>query len=131
MAAAIGQGVSLRGIYNEATQFTFKLAASITRADVGKIVALDTSAANTVKLAGDNDVPLGVLHSVEIRIQEGINVGTVGTKDSVAIPTTGVVAVGDSVTGSGTPGVAKKATTANTKTLVVEVSAGQAVVMFM
>lgn len=128
--SVIGQGVTLRGFHNEAYKFTFNLAAGITAADRGKLVSLDTSAANTVKLAVDGERILGVLDTVEIRVVEGLRVGTVGMKDSVAVPTTGVVAVGDSISGSATPGVAKKAAAPNS-TIVVEVLTGEAVVMFL
>lgn len=63
--------VSLRGLYHEDAQYTFLLASGITQADVGKAVTLDLTAANTVKLAADNDRILGRLHSVEGRTQEG------------------------------------------------------------
>lgn len=128
---AIGQGVTLRGFYDEAKHFTFNISGVINRAtDIGKVMTLDKTVANTAKLAGDGDVILGVLHSYEDRVQEGIKVGTVGLKDNVSIPVTGAIAIGDSVVGSATPGVAKKAVAAN-NTLVVEVGAGTAVVMFL
>lgn len=131
MPGIIGNGVTLRGFYNEAYQFTFNLAAGITRADVGKVVTIDVSAANTVKLAVADEVPFGILHTFEDRIQEGIKVGTVGLKDSLSVATTGVVAVGDSIAGSATPGIVKKATAANATKVVEILTGNQAVVMFL
>ena len=46
---------SLKGIFHEDFQYGFLLKAGITEADEGKPVALDTAAANTVKLATDGD----------------------------------------------------------------------------
>jgi hypothetical protein len=131
MSSNIGAGITLRGFYNEAWQFTFYVSGSVTAADKGKLVTQDITAANTVKLAGDGDAPLGILNSFENRIQEGIQVGTVGMKDFQAMAYTGTLAVGDSIVGSATPGVVKKATTAN-RTQVAEILAGNiAVVMFL
>ena len=68
--------VSLRGIYVEAAQVTFLGSGTLTTADVGKAVTLDTGAANTVKLAGDAEDILGQIVSVENRVQDGVT--TVG-----------------------------------------------------
>lgn len=68
--------VSLRGLYVEAFQWTF-LGTALTAADVGKAVTLDTSAANTVKLAGDGDKILGILEVVEVRTQDSVITCTV------------------------------------------------------
>lgn len=131
MPAQIGQGVTLRGFYNEAWQFTMNISGVIDRAqDIGKVVSQDITVANTAKLAGDNDVLIGTLRSYENRVQEGLKVGVVGMKDFVSVPTTGVIAIGDSICGSATPGVAKKAAAPN-NTRVVEVGTGTAVVMFL
>lgn len=86
MSNVIGNGVSLRGMYHDDFQYPFVLAAGITKADEGKAVTLDASAVNTVKLAGDGDRILGRLEVVEIRIQEGINIGTVSIQGGLDYP---------------------------------------------
>ena len=131
MANQIGNGVSLRGFYNDAWQFTMLISGAVNKATyIVKVVSQDTTAANTAKLALDGERIIGTLDSYEDRVQEGIKVGTVGMKNSLSIPVTGAIAIGDSVVGSATPGVAKKAAAAN-NTIVVEVGAGSAVVMFL
>lgn len=129
MAGLIGEGVSLRGFHVEDFSWTWNLTGTIARADVGKLMTQDTAAKNSAKLAGDDAAPLGVLMSYENRTVEGTVVGAIELKGSFEIATTGVVAIGDSICGSATPGVAKKALAAN-NTLVVEVGTGTAVVIF-
>jgi len=131
--ATIGAGISLRGLENELWHFPFMLASGITKDDEGKLVSLDTSAANTVKLAADAEVPIGKLKVVEDRSVEGVLVGTVALKGAMSVPTDGAIsAVGDSITGSATAGVAKTAVAANEWTVVVELdnAASTAVVIF-
>lgn len=72
--------VSLRGLYIEAFIVTFLGASGMTAADKGKAVTLDTSAANTVKLAGNGDAILGILESVEVRAQDGVITCAVATR---------------------------------------------------
>jgi hypothetical protein len=107
MAANIGV-VSLRGIYHEDSAYSFLLASGIVQADIGKAVTLDSSAANTVKLAGDADPILGRLESVEARTAEGVTVGTVVLNgafdfpvnpDATASSPDETPAVGDFITG--------------------------------
>lgn len=100
---AIGNGISLQGLFQEEWAFPFNLKTGITSADVGKAVSLDTSAANTVKLAGDGDVILGRLEVVENRVQEGVLVGTVMLKGGLKFPvkTGETVNVGDTIQGAG------------------------------
>lgn len=130
MAGQIGQGVTLRGFYDEDSQFTWNISGAVTRANVGNVMAQDITVANTAKLAGDNDEIIGVLNSFEQRIQEGLTVGTIGMSDNAAVAYTGALAIGDSICGSATPGVAKKAAARN-NTRVVELQAGNiAVVLF-
>lgn len=59
------------------SQFTVNLAAGITSASIGLAVTQDTSADNQVKLAGNGDEIIGILYTVEDRINEGELVGTV------------------------------------------------------
>jgi len=127
---AIGSGISLRGIDHEDFSYPFNLEASIVAADVGKPVTLDGSAANTVKLAGDTDVIVGQLRTVEDRTIEGVLVGTVLTKGffQFAVDSATTIAVGLSVTGSAVANEIKAAVAANETSVVVESSAGLATV---
>jgi hypothetical protein len=113
--ATIGQGISLRGITHEDFHYPFNCANTMTIADVGKPVALDTTAARTVKIAGNDDVVLGVLVSFEDRVVEGVKVGTVALKGGFKL--TGVsghtIAVGGTVVGSATAGQVKAAASPN------------------
>jgi hypothetical protein len=104
MSNVIGNGVSLRGMYHDEFQYPFLLAAGITKADQGKAVTPDASAANTVKLAGDGDRIIGRLEVVEIRVQEGINIGTVSIQGGLDYPLKNgeaALANGDMVVGGG------------------------------
>lgn len=138
MANNIGL-VSLNGIYHEDSQVTWNLASGIVAADVGKAVTIDSSAANTVKLAGDGEAILGRLEVVESRAQEGAAAltGAVAMRgsykflvnpDAVASPDE-TPAVGDYLVG-GTDDdtvkgyVQKSADNAATGWLTVEVGSG-------
>ena len=110
--ATIGVGVSLRGIEHDEFHYPFNLASAVTADDVGKPVTLDTTAANTVKVAGDGDVIVGKLATYENRTIEGVKVGAVALKGGFKFAKSGTVTVGQSVQGA--PGGAVKAlTTAN------------------
>jgi hypothetical protein len=113
--------------------FTMNVSGSATRADVGKAVALDPAAPNTVKLAGDNDVIFGRLETFEADGLDGLKVGAVARKFRAPIKSTGAIAVGDYVVGSATAGVVKAAGTqpaGNAKSnLVIEVLTGNRVVV--
>lgn len=107
MAGLIGEGVSLRGIVPQTFCFTWNVSGTVDRsADIGKAVTLDTTAPNTVKLAGSGDVVLGILQSYEDRTNvEGIKVGTVAHKGGFKVPYVNgasalVPVVGHSVKGS-------------------------------
>lgn len=127
--ATIGVGVSLRGIEHEEFHYPFNLASAVTADDVGKPVALDATAANTVKVAGDGDVIVGKLATYENRAIEGVKVGAVALKGGFKFSTSGTVAVGDSVQGA-VGGAVKKLTTANyALNMVVEVGTGYAIVV--
>lgn len=103
MSGVLTAGVSLANIHVEAFHFAFNLASAITAADVGKAVAIDTSTARTVKLAGDGDVILGRLETVEDRTVEGIKIGTVALKGALKVPykTGETMALGGMVVGAG------------------------------
>ena len=111
-------GISLVGIPHSEFRRTVYLAAGIVAADVGKPVTLDTTADNTFKLAGADDVVYGNLKVVENRVQEGILVGTVEFKGGFTWTKSGVVARGDSVVGAGA-GAVKTGT--NSRCFVVAV----------
>lgn len=103
-------GVSLNNILMDAWQFPFNLASGIVIGDIGKAVSLDTSAANTVKLAVDDEEILGRLETFEDRASEGTKVGTVSVKGSLVLPTVATVpALGAQVTGGATAGKVKTA----------------------
>lgn len=102
MSNIIGQGVSFRGLYHDDFQYVFFIATGITAADQGKAVTIDTTAVNTVKLAGDNDRILGRLEVVEIRVQEGTSLGTVSLMGGLDFPPKAgyVAASGDNLVGA-------------------------------
>lgn len=111
-------GISFVGIPHSEFRRTVYLAAGIVAADVGKPVTLDTTANNTFKLAGADDVVYGNLKVVENRVQEGILVGTVEFKGGFTWTKSGVVARGDGVVGAGA-GAVKTGT--NSRCFVVAV----------
>lgn len=133
--------VSLRGLYVEAFQWTFLGAAGLTAADVGKAVTIDTSAANTVKLAGNGDKILGILEVVEVRTQDSVITCTVAlyggykflvNPDATASSPDETPAVGDYLEGgTATAGSAKgyvqKLQSGSSRWLVVEVLSGAVV----
>ena len=78
---------------------------TLTNADVGKVVALDT-AANTIKLASDGDVILGLLEQVEDRRSQAQGViATVAFEFGARVSYTGTLNVGDLVVANGNGGV--------------------------
>ena len=111
-------GISLVGIPHSEFRRTVYLTAGTVAADVGKPVTLDTTADNTFKLAGANDVVYGNLKVVENRVQENILVGTVEFKGGFTWTKSGVVAIGDGVVGAGA-GAVKTGT--NSRCFVVAV----------
>jgi len=113
--AGIYGGLSNKGRYLENWQETFLYSGTLTDADVGKAVALDTTADRTVKLAGDTDEIIGRLEVVENRVQEGLKTCTVALKFIGWVPKTGTFAVGNGIQGSATAGVVKQLTTGNTR----------------
>lgn len=113
-------GVTIVGI-GQTVRPTFYLASGITKDDVGKPVALDTTANNTVKLAGADDIILGRLEVFEGRTQEGVLTGSVVIMGGVRFTyaTGDAVAVGDSIVGAGS-GEVKKTATANTTKVIAK-----------
>lgn len=102
-ANSIGS-VSLAGIFFEDAFFPVNLSGSpVAGTDEGKAVTWDTSAANTMKLAGDGDVVVGRLETIEARIAEGVTVGTVAMQFSDVLPqkASETFSVGDTAVGGG------------------------------
>lgn len=131
MAALIGSGVSLRGITDPSDFYPFNVSGGATNADVTKGVQLDTTLANTVKLATDGAYIVGRLETCEVRTIEGISVGTVNIGGAVDLPLSSAnsAQVGDHVVGGG-GGTVRKGVTADAgfiaasgSNIVVEVSA--------
>lgn len=124
--------VRLDGTTHPDFRYTFEISGTVTAADEGKAVALDATKANTVKLAGENDVVIGRLFKYEDRVVEGVKLATVETKGGMRLPKddyTVVIAVGASVIGAGA-GLVKAAGTATPKNYVVESADNYVVVMF-
>jgi hypothetical protein len=94
---------SLQGIIFDSTWLAYAVSGSVTVADLGKAVTLDTTAANTVKLAGDGDRIIGRLETLEARVVEGVTVGTVSRRFSEAFPILAgeTFVVGDTMMGGG------------------------------
>ena len=94
--------------------FTMFISGSVTTADVGKAVSLDTTADGTVKLAADDDAIYGRIYQVEDRSQEGVTTVSVETRFRKRVPIASGETVnrGDTVIGAGA-GEVKAAVTAN------------------
>ena len=119
--------------------FTMNVSGTVVAADVGKAVTLDTTAANTVKLAGSADEIYGRLETLESGGLDGLTIGAVARKFRAKLPIlagqTGInlIAVGDSVMG-GTAGAVKALNNTTIKTpdrslnTVIEIGTDYAVV---
>jgi hypothetical protein len=108
-------GVSIVGIGQDVRPTMF-LNAAVVAADAGKLVKLD-SANNTVTLAADGDVALGVLVTYENRTTEGIKTGAIGLKGGYRFTyvTGDAVAVGESIVAAPAGEVKRTATANNSK----------------
>lgn len=127
----IGAGVTLSGLVPQVFAWTWNVSGTVTQANIGDLVAQDTTADNTVKLLGNGDQPIGLLASYENRVIEGIKVGTVDHKGGFTVKYTGTLARGNSVVGSATPGSVKRyddgagtPVPLSNRTLVTSVDAG-------
>lgn len=112
--------------------FTYNISGVVTQDDIGKAVTLDTTAAKTFKLAGDNDPVHGRLFSYEDRTQQGAGkVGTVMRRFKEKLPAAvgHGIDLGDSVVGAGA-GLVKEALAAD-RTLVIEVGSDFVVVEYL
>lgn len=87
--------------------FTMNVTGSVVAADVGKAVTIDTTAANSVKLAGDGDHVYGRLESFETGGLDGLTLGAISRKFRAILPTAAAVTVGAEVVGSATAGSVK------------------------
>jgi hypothetical protein len=110
--------------------YTYNISGAVTQDDLGKALTLDTTAANTMRLAGDGEAVHGRLFSYEDRSQQGG--GKVGAvqrrfKDKIPVQVGHGIDVGESVVGAATLGNVKAAVAAN-NTLCVEVGADFVVV---
>lgn len=121
--------VSQQGFIFDSTWLPYFISGSPTIADLGKALTLDTTAANTMRLAAANERITGRLETLEIRTTEGQTVGTVSRRFSEALPILPgqVFVVGDTAVGSATPGLVevRKVSTVDTpdwsQNMVVEV----------
>lgn len=97
-----GFQITTVGIPVQESRLTFNGTSDITKAHIGRAVTIDTTQTNTVKLAGDGDVVLGQLMTVEIETT-GEVVVTVWIMGGyrLACATGEVFAVGDTVVGAG------------------------------
>lgn len=121
-------GVVLEGFPRGTETFTYHLSGFPANASdeqvaaaAGKVVSLDTTAAGTVKLAGDGDAIFGRVYVAENRA--AIGGGKVASvtrtfKEKVPAAVGHGIAVGDSVVGAGN-GLVKKAAGAN-RTIVIQ-----------
>lgn len=126
--ASFHNNVSLDGYHFEKFILTFKLAAGIVAADVGKPVSLDTSAPNQVKIAADGDAILGVLATVDLPHR---STGAVELKfaQRLKIKAADTIAVGDTAVGAGGGEVKKAASANHSVNFVAEIRDGYAVVV--
>lgn len=105
MATAFHNVVRNYDIIDSSDYIAFNLPTTLTTSDIGKAVALDTGAANKVKLAGAGDVILGRLETVEVRSASQV-VGTVALRGIFKLPIKSgeSFSVGDTAEGSATAG---------------------------
>lgn len=115
--ATIGEGISHRGLVSEDFHYPFYITGTVTAADVGKPVSIDSAAARSVKIAGDGDRIVGILVTYEDRVVEGVKVATVALKGGFrvkkAVAAT-AIAVGDTVIGAAGGEVKPRRNTGNT-----------------
>lgn len=122
------QGVTLKNTV-PANDLTFILADGIKEEHVGLAVVQDSTASNTVKLAGDGDLIFGRLENVEDRKVEGIKVGAVKIIGGMAFKKSeATVAVGDKVVGAGS-GLVKKGADSTSDLAVWEVNGDEVIVV--
>lgn len=126
-----GQGIVSYGFPLDDFTFTYLAASSITIADVGKAVEIDTSTANKVKLTTDNGKIFGRIVTFEDRDVLGIKVVGVQRRFKEKLPASvgHAIAVGTSVTGGAVAGLVKTATSQDTNhNIVIETGTDYVVV---
>lgn len=102
MAAMNINAIVLEAFSFESFTFTRYITGTVDATCVGKAVAIDATAAGSVKLAGDGDAVYGRVYQYEDRTQEGIKVVSVERKFIKRLPkTAAAIAVGDHVVGGG------------------------------
>lgn len=122
------QGVTLKNTV-PANDLTFILADGIKEEHVGLAVVQDSTASNTVKLAGDGDLIFGRLENVEDRKVEDIKVGAVKIIGGMAFKKSeAAVVVGDKVVGAGN-GLVKKDADSTSDLAVWEVNGDEVIVV--
>lgn len=100
--------VTMKGYFPSYGSFTFHGPSTLTADDILKPVVLDTASANTVKLASDGEVALGIIEQIEDRSTQGEGIlVTVRTKYGEEVSYSGTLAVGDLVVANGTGGFRK------------------------
>jgi len=129
-------GVVSYGFPIDVTIFTYLISGladdAAVAAAAGKAVSLDTSAANTVKLAADGDVIFGRVFLAENRSGGGVGIKTAAVqrlfKEKLPAASGHGIVVGDRVIGAG-GGLVKKDTTATrANPIVVETGTDYVVV---
>lgn len=113
MAAMNVNAIVLEAFSMEDFTFTRYITGTVDASCVGKAVAIDPTAAGSVKLAADGDAVYGRIYQYEDRTQEGVKVVSVERKFIKRLPKSGTVNVGDHVIGAGA-GAVKTATYAVT-----------------
>lgn len=131
MAAMNVNAIVFEAFSFEDFTFTRYITGTVDATCVGKAVAIDATAAGSVKLAADGDALYGRIYQYEDRTQEGVKVVSVERKFIKRLPTTGTVNIGDHVIGGGA-GVVKSATYAvangESRNFVLQTGSGYAVV---
>lgn len=132
--AAIGQGVTLRGLRSEDFTYTWNLSGTAgVSPGIGSPMMQDTTVDNTAKGVVDNGILIGALMSYENRIQEGITVGAIAHKGVFVWDYTGSAPVrGNSVVGSATANKVKDsgATAPGNRVVAVDTVAVQVTVKY-
>ena len=103
--------VTMKGYRPDGSSRTLMGPSTITANDVLKPVVIDTSAANTVKLASDGEVITGIIDKMEdLTSQAQGIVLTIAFRFGDEVTYTGELAVGDLVVADGNGGVRKVVT---------------------
>jgi hypothetical protein len=101
MAAMNVNGIVLEAFSFEDFTFTRFISGTVDASCVGKAVTIDTTAAGTVKLAGEGDAVYGRIFQYEDRSQEGVKVVSVERKFIKRLPkSAAAIAIGDHVVGT-------------------------------